>query len=43
MDDKEVTLVLKEELASYLSGEKPLDDVIKVCNDRISKIKGERQ
>lgn len=43
VDDREIYLVMKEELSPYLSGEKPLDDVIKVCNDRISKIKSERQ
>ena len=37
MDDKEIKNIINEELAAYYSGDKPMDDVIRFINDRVTK------
>lgn len=41
--DPELTLILIEEMDSYFNGDKPLDEVISVINDKAQKIMDERK
>ena len=39
----DMDIVLHEEMPAYFSGDKSLDEVIKICNDRASTIKSENE
>ena len=40
--DSEINLILIEEMPAYFLGQKDLDDVIKIAQDRVQKVLGER-
>ena len=41
-EDPSISMIVKEELPAYLTGQKSLDDVIKIINDRAKTVVSER-
>jgi hypothetical protein len=41
-EDAAISLILLEEMPSYFSGQKDLDSVVKVAQDRVQKVLNER-
>ena len=42
-EDTEITIILKEEMPAYFAGQKSLDDVVKIVQDRVQKVLDERK
>ena len=42
-DDAAISIILVEEMPSYFTGQKDLDDVIKIAQDRVQKVLDERK
>ena len=42
-DDAAISIILVEEMPSYFTGQKELDDVIKIAQDRVQKVLDERK
>ena len=42
-EDQAVNLILIEEMPAYFTGQKSLDDVIKIVQDRVQKVLDERK
>ena len=41
-EDPSISVIVKEEMPAYLTGQKSLDDIIKIINDRSKTVVSER-
>jgi hypothetical protein len=41
-EDPDISMILIEEMPAYFSGQKELDNVVKIAQDRAQKVLGER-
>lgn len=42
-EDTDITIILKEEMPAYFTGQKSLEDVVKIVQDRVQKVLDERK